>query len=57
MTSHGGIRHKGSLQSKGGPGIFLISLYNFIREGLVLYMDILISYKLTTSNDEEEKAK
>jgi len=26
------------------------------NEGLVIYMDILISYKLTTSNDEAEKA-
>ena len=26
------------------------------NEGLVIYMDILISYKLTTSNDDGEKA-
>ena len=26
------------------------------REGLVIYMDILISYKLTTSNEDKIKA-
>ena len=34
--------------------------YNTIKartkEGLVIYMDILISYKLTTSNDQKVKA-
>lgn len=27
------------------------------NEGLIIYMDILISYKLTTSNDNNVKAK